>query len=142
MALRCVRVAMFALLLISFAPLMGQPTAHAQTPTPTATPNVVVRAPVADCIAKCPRPNKVPFGDFLTCIAACTNELPKPTRKPTSTPHATRTPIPPVCCQCGGGTNVPSCFGTSSPEGCVSADLGCVAKPGFVCGLDGHCAAP
>lgn len=132
---RCVRVATFTLLLISFALLMGQPTAHAQTPTPTPKPGhgplslAPHSAPVAGCIAKC-RLLDGSLGDFLACVAVCTHPP-----KPTSTP----TPIPPVCCQCTG--DVLGCFGTTAPESC--APLGCVAMPGFVCdGEAGLCRSP
>jgi hypothetical protein len=129
---RCVRVATFALLLISFAPLLGRP-AHAQTPTPTPKPGhgplslAPHSAPVAGCIAKCRLLDGL-LGDFAACVAVCTH-FPRPTSTPT--------PIPPVCCQCGGNTNFPSCFG--SQEGCAA---GCVAMPGLVCFLDGHCIPP
>ena len=78
---RSVRVVTFALLLISFAPLLGR-TARAQTPTPTATPKPghgplslsSHAAPVADCIATC-RGLGVLLGDFLLCEAACTRPV-------------------------------------------------------------------
>jgi len=141
MALRCVRVATFTLVVIGFALLMGQPIAHAQTPTPTPKPGhgplslEPHSAPVAGCIAKCQSIAKGSVGDFLACLAGC---RPKPTRKPTNTERPTRTPIAPVCCQCGN-TDFPSCFGTTSPEGCSPiGSISCVAKPGREC-FEGHC---
>src|SRR5215470_3408763 len=157
MALRCVRVATFTLLLISFALLMGQPTAHAQTPTPevpptkkptstsrpTSTPICEIpkpghgplslsshAAPVADCVAKC-RCNRGPettLGDFLACLAGCTP--PFNTRKPTATERPTRTPTatPPIPICCQCKSDVPSCFDTVLPEPC--SPVGCVAIVG------------
>jgi hypothetical protein len=163
MALRCVRVATFTLLLISFALLMRQPTADAQTPTPTNTARPTRTpitseqntpkpghgplslsphsAPVADCIGKCRQLYKGSSGDFLVCVASCT------TRKPTATERPTRTPggEGPACCQCPpiSGDTSPFCVGGQSIEDCEIQ--GCVPKVGFVCpggGGPGHCVSP
>ena len=156
MALRCVRVATFTLLLISFALLLGQTTAHAKKPTPTerptrtpapcgevtCTPNPCDvpkpghgplslsshAAPVANCVARC-RCNRGPettLGDFLACVAICTH--PPNTRKPTNTARPTSTPGGVrACCQC------PPITGDTAPF-CLDTLLvfDCEQNPGCV----------
>ena len=151
MALRCVRVATVTLLFISFALLMGQPTAHAQTPTPTPKPGhgplslEPHSAPVAGCIAKC-RKQATDVAFFLACQALCPRG-PKPTeehntRKPTNTARSTRTPGRPPCCECPpiSSNTSPFCF---KPSFDCSEGAGCTAFPGFVCHhKSGRCVAP